>query len=74
MALSASKEFWDDVKWEKEHARELARDYKGKWIAIVGKRVVSYGEDLKKVEDEARRLTGRQEVYTTYIEAGAAIY
>lgn len=74
MALTVSKEFWEDVKWEEEHYAELQRQYKDKWIAIAGRRVVAYGKDLGKVEEEARRITGSKEVYTTYIESGAAIY
>mgnify|MGYP001123465886 CR=1 FL=1 len=74
MALAISKEFWDDVKWEEEHYADLQRQYKGNWVAIAGKRVIAYGKYLDKVEEEARRITGRKEVYTTYIEAGAAIY
>lgn len=74
MAVEISKEFWEDVRWEEEHYAELQRQYKGNWVAIAGKRVVAYGKNLAKVEEEAKAITGRKEVYTTYIESGAAIY
>lgn len=74
MVTVVSKEFWDDLKWGRAHYAELQKRFKDQWVAIVDKQVVSYGKNLRKVEEEARKLTGRKEVYTTYVESGAAIY
>ena len=68
------KEFWDDVDWGREHYVELQKQYRGNWVAIAGKRVVSYGKKLAEVEEKAVKLSGRKEVYVTYVESGAAIY
>ncbi|MGQ9469352.1 MAG: DUF5678 domain-containing protein [Nitrososphaerales archaeon] len=49
------KDFWDDMRWGEEHYAELQKQYQDKWVAIVGKKVVSYGEKLGDVEEEARK-------------------
>ena len=69
-----SKEFWEDVDWAKEHYGELQKQYKSMWVAIFGKKVISYGKNLKEVESKAEELIGRKDVLTIYIESGAAIY
>jgi len=74
MAVEISSEMWEDAKWAREHYAELQRQYGDMVVAIVQKKVVSYGKDGKKVRDEAKRKTGRREVYTTFIESGVAIY
>ena len=38
------KEFWEDIRWIEENYAELQKQFKDKWVAIVGKKVVSYGE------------------------------
>src|SRR3989338_4272449 len=62
MALTISKEFWDDQQWGFQHHQELIRKYKDQWIAIVNKQVVSAGVDLGKVETEAKQKTGKEEI------------
>ena len=52
-----AKEFWDAMKWGREHRSELLDKYRNKWVAIVDKKVVSAGKDLIKVEEEARWKT-----------------
>ncbi|MBI4257720.1 MAG: hypothetical protein HY619_02080 [Thaumarchaeota archaeon] len=74
MALTISKEFWEDMKWGREHYGELQKQYKNMWVAIVARKVVSYGKDGTKVREEAARLTGRKEIYMTFVESGVAIY
>ena len=68
------KEFWEDVRWGREHYAELQRQYKDVWVAIVDKKVVSHGKDGAKVREEAQKITGRKEIYMTFIESGVAIY
>ncbi|KPV62162.1 MAG: hypothetical protein AOA65_2054 [Candidatus Bathyarchaeota archaeon BA1] len=74
MGVMEPKEFWEDAKWGREHYAELQERYKDQWVAIVDKRVVSYGKNLKKVEEEAKKLTKKEHIYTTFVESGAAIY
>lgn len=69
-----SKEFWDDVDWVKEHYGELQKKYKNMWVAVVNNKVISYGKNLKEVELKAEKLFRRKDIFTMYIEAGAAIY
>jgi hypothetical protein len=74
MAIQVSEEFWADAEWAREHYGELQKQYKNMWVAVVGKMVVSYGKSLKEVESKAEKLTGRKDIFTMYIESGAAIY
>jgi len=69
-----SKEFWEDAEWAKENYGELQKRYKDVWVAIAGKRVVSYGKSLREVEFKAEKLLGRKDIFTMYVESGAAIY
>jgi len=32
-------------------------EYRGQWVAIVNKKVVSFGKDLKKVHSEAKKIS-----------------
>lgn len=72
--INVSKEFWDDQQWGFQHHSDLLDKYKDKWVAIVGKKVVSAGKDLGKVEEEAKLKTGREEVPVLFVECGAHIY
>ncbi len=74
MATMEPKEFWEDKRWAREHYGELQRKYRDKWVAIVGEKVVSYGDKLGDVEAEAKRKTGKQYIPLTFVESGAAIY
>lgn len=67
------KSFWEDLRWaEKNHTRLLER-YKDTWVAISEKKVVSFGENLAKVEKEASQKTGR-ECPVVFVECGEHIY
>jgi len=74
MAMLEPKEFWEDKDWAIEHYAELQRQYKDKWVAIVDKKVVSYGNNLGEVEERARELTGKKYIPLIFVESGAAIY
>lgn len=67
------KEFWDDKEWAFSHYSELMQKYPNYWVAIVNKEVVSAGKDLKKVRDEARKRTGREEIPLIFIEGEASV-
>ena len=68
------KEFWEDARWGEEHYAELQKQYQDKWVAIVGKRVVSYGENRGEVKKRAVELTGKKRIPLIYVESGADIY
>jgi len=70
------KEFWDDLKWGREHYSELVREYSDKWVAIVDGKVVSAGESIKRVEAEAEKNTGRpkDKIPVMFVECGAHVY
>ena len=69
-----SKEFWEDQQWGFQHHSELLDKYKDEWIAIVDKKVISAGHDLRKVKEKAREKTGRREIPVLFVECGAHIY
>lgn len=69
-----SEEFWEDADWAKVHYGELQRRYKNVWVAIAGRRVVSYGRSLREVEFKAEKIVGKKDIFTMYVESGAAIY
>lgn len=68
------KKFWEDQKWGFEHHSELINKYKDLWVAIVNKKIVSSGNDLAKVEIEAKQKTGKKHVPVMYVECGSHIY
>jgi len=72
--LQISNEFWEDMEWAKMNYGELQKKFKNVWVAIAEKRVLGYGKILKEVEFKAEALLGRKDVFTIYIESGAAIY
>ncbi len=49
--IKIPKEFWDDMKWGREHRSDLLHRYPDQWVAIVDKIVVAAGMDLRKVEE-----------------------
>lgn len=69
-----SKEFWEDQQWGLKHHSELIDKYKDMWVAIVDKKIVSAGEDLGKVEEEAKQKTGKKQIPVFFVECGAHIY
>lgn len=73
-AAEISEEFWEDFDWVREHYGALQKKYKDMWVAIADKKVVGYGKNLKEVEEEAEKLSGRKDILTIYVESGAAIY
>jgi len=68
------KEFWEDARWAEENYPELQKRYQDKWVAVVDKKVVSYGENRRDTKRRAMELTGRKYIPLLYVESGAAIY
>ncbi len=68
------KRFWEDMKWARTHESELLAKYRDKWVAIVNKKVVAAGKNLRKVEEDAMKITKKELFPTLFIEGGSAIY
>lgn len=61
---------FEHAKFEREQSwlREHQRGYIGQWVALDGNRLLSYGENLNKVFDEAQ-AQGVNSPFTAFIEA-----
>lgn len=68
------KRYWEDEKWANEHYGELVRKYPDKWVAVVNKKVVAAGESIRKIEEIARKKTGKKLFPVLFIEGSPAIY
>ena len=68
------EEFWEDASWGEENYGDLQRKYQDKWVAIVGKKIVSSGKNRREVKEHAIKLTGKKYIPLIYIESGAVIY
>ena len=68
------KEFWEDMRWGQAHKSELMEKYGGEWVAIVNKKVVAAGKNLRKVKEEAMKITKKELFPTLFVESGAHIY
>ena len=58
----------NDFRWLTDHPGELHRLYRGKWLAVVGDRIVAVGSDGKSVHDEARRLDPQARIVLEVVE------
>jgi Family of unknown function (DUF5678) len=62
-APQSMPDFEREQRWLSEHQRE----YVGQWVALDGDRLLSHGEDLNRVFDEAR-AQGVNAPFTAFIE------
>jgi aspartokinase len=62
-ASQPAPDFEREQRWLSEHQQE----YVGQWVALEGDRLLSHGEDLNKVFDEAK-AQGVQAPFTAFIE------
>jgi hypothetical protein len=62
------KTYWEDSKWANTHFTEIAQNYPGQWVAIVDRKVVAAGHDLKTVISEAENKTGRTDFPVYFAE------
>ena len=44
--LMTPKQYWEDEKWLNKNGTKLSKKYPNMWIAVVNKKVVSYGKNL----------------------------
>lgn len=69
-----SKKYLEDLEWARNNHTELLKKYPDQWVAIVNKKVVSFGNDLSKVREEARSKTNLTEIPVMFVECGEHIY
>ena len=68
------KRYWEDEEWANEHYGELVKKYPDRWVAVVNKKVVAAGLDIKKIKAIARKKTGERLIPVLFIEGSPAIY
>jgi len=68
------EEFWDDMRWGRQHYSELVKNYPDKWVAIVDGEVVAVGDGVKEIRRTAREKTNREHIVTLFIECGDHVY
>ena len=69
-----SKRSLQDDDWAYEHYNELVKAYPNQWVAIVNKKVISYGKNLGEIERVAKEKTGESEISTMFVEKGIHAY
>ena len=74
MIETEPEEFWEDMRWGREHYSELAEKYPDKWVAIVDKAVVAVGDGIKEIRRIARQKTKRDHIVTLFAECGDHVY
>lgn len=69
------KQYLADLHYDGE-GDEFYRKYQNMWIAVVNKQVVAYGENLRRVEEEASRKTGKpkEDIAVKFVESIGAIF
>ena len=55
----ASKEYFEDMKWAGKRYPDFQKQYSNMWLAIVDKKVITFGKSRKNVEIEAVNKTNR---------------
>ena len=68
------KEFWDDLKWGRNHYHELLAEYNDQWVAIVNKKVVASGESIKRIRQAAIKKTGKKHIPIIFVEDASHVY
>lgn len=69
-----SKQFWQDMKWGREHHGQLLKKYKDEWIAIFKGKVIASGKILENVQKQAKKITGPKPAAVKFVECGLHIY
>ncbi|MFQ6071716.1 MAG: DUF5678 domain-containing protein [Methanosarcinales archaeon] len=62
------KDFWKDKEWVFSHYSELMQKYPNLWVAIVDEKIVSAGEDLRTVREDAKKKTSKKHIPLIFIE------
>lgn len=68
------KAFWTDLNWARRNHGKLLEKYADMWIAIVNRKVIAFGKNLKTVEEEAKIRSKRADFPVMFVECGEHIY
>lgn len=70
------KEFFDDMAWAEKEYIKLQRKYPDMWVAVLNRKVISTGKNLKNVELEAEKKTkkDRSQIPVIFVECGSHVY
>lgn len=69
-----SENYWEDYQWANENMAELARNYPNQWVAVIDKRVIAIGPDVRSVESKAKERMDRAEFPILFVERGIHVY
>jgi hypothetical protein len=69
-----SEQFRDDFRWAMENYAALVQSHPGKWVVIHRHRVVGAGNNIAKIETQAKREVGPHEMPVIYVEDGSNIW
>ena len=72
--LMPPKQYWEDEKWLNKNGTKLSQKYPNMWIAVVNKKVVSYGKNLSNIIEKAKKIAGHEHFPVDFIEKGAHVY
>jgi len=67
------KEYFEDIEWAESNYSELQKEFRNKWVAIVGKKVVAFGDSIKRIREDARKKTGVKHIPILFVESGSNI-
>ena len=68
------KEVVEDYRWADAHHAELAKKFPEKWVAIIGKKVVSHGNRPDHVLAQAYRFTKCPDIALHFVEGRLHLY
>lgn len=72
--LSISKEFWEDEDWAYDNYNELVEKYPDQWISIIDKNVVASGKRRAEVIELAKKIAGKRDFPTIFLEKKVRVY
>lgn len=68
------KEFWEDEDWAYDNYNELVEKYPDQWISIVDKNVVASGKKRAEVIELAKKIAGKRDFPTIFLEKRIRVY
>jgi len=69
-----SEEFWDDLDWARSNHTQLAKQYPDEWVAVINRKVVAFGKNLKRVKESAMKKFNKKEIAVFFADCGEHIY
>jgi len=72
--MKVKDRFLEDLDWAEIHHSELVDKYREQWVAVYNKQVVSHGDSLAQVREEAQKKTGRKHIPVYFVDSVSNIY